>query len=238
MNDNIYITTPEALEDTDYGHEYVRTTHKAPDSGKYAPTGIAGYVVGECTVVCHECFGTEPADDDDPSPIWGDSETDYPGHYCEDCDKWLDTYLIVYKSQDAELFYRLEQTESHGLGWDETVATIPEIAAEAHREAYELGYSEAMPIDTADPEIATDDPEQAADETPELLEAPTDSARYANHIAPKLRAIAGYHDSGHGTYTDCYYETAADVLTEDVHEGYRAGYTDRRLGHKHGHSLD
>lgn len=32
------------------------------------------------------------------------------------------------------------------------------------------------------------------------FEVRTDSARWANVIAPKIRSIAGYRDAGHGTY--------------------------------------
>lgn len=33
------------------------------------------------------------------------------------------------------------------------------------------------------------------------LDGFTDSATYANHVLPGLRQMAGYDDSGHGTYT-------------------------------------
>jgi hypothetical protein len=55
--------------------------------------------------------------------------------------------------------------------------------------AYNMGHAEFADHDTAeDPEV-----------DPYLI---TDSARYANVIAPELRAMAGYADRGMGTYTD------------------------------------
>jgi hypothetical protein len=55
--------------------------------------------------------------------------------------------------------------------------------------AYNMGHREFAELDTAeDTEI---DPQYI-----------TDSARWANVIAPDLRAMAGYADSGPGTYTE------------------------------------
>ena len=57
-------------------------------------------------------------------------------------------------------------------------------------EAYRMGHSEFEPLD-----------EPPEDEEMDL--APFhDGARYCNHILPKLRAMAGYADSGHGTYQE------------------------------------
>lgn len=44
---------------------------------------------------------------------------------------------------------------------------------------------------------AGDDP---SDEPAGAVDHFTGSARYANHVAPDLRALAGYGDAGHGTY--------------------------------------
>ena len=55
--------------------------------------------------------------------------------------------------------------------------------------AYNMGHAEFADHDTAD------DPEV----DPYFI---TDSARYANIIAPDLRAMAGYGDRGMGTYTE------------------------------------
>lgn len=68
---------------------------------------------------------------------------------------------------------------------DETAVVRPYYA---HEEAYNMGYSEFF-----DPQTP---PEDEADLAPFH-----DSARYANTILPRLRAMAGCSDSGHGTYT-------------------------------------
>jgi hypothetical protein len=70
-----------------------RETH-TPDG--YAPYGVAGYIVGECTVVCAGCVGEEEREDG--HPIFGNEEVDYPGACCEDCQRPLDTNLLVYDS--------------------------------------------------------------------------------------------------------------------------------------------
>jgi len=62
----------------------------------HAPYGYAGFLVGECTVVCVECHDEEEGSTD--SPIFGDAEADYPGLHCMDCGRYLDTRLLVYRS--------------------------------------------------------------------------------------------------------------------------------------------
>jgi hypothetical protein len=59
----------------------------------------------------------------------------------------------------------------------------------AEEEARELGYAEfeSVPTDTS-----------ADDVDPTII---TDSARWANILAPKMRCMAGYGDTGRGTYT-------------------------------------
>jgi len=64
--------------------------------GTYAPYGYAGFIVGECTVLCAECHDEE--EDSTESPIFGNEETDYPGLWCQGCDRPLDTHLLVYDS--------------------------------------------------------------------------------------------------------------------------------------------
>lgn len=54
-------------------------------------------------------------------------------------------------------------------------------------EAYTMGYDEFDDLTLA--------PDEEAD-----LDGFTDTARYANHILPDLRAMAGFADGGHGTY--------------------------------------
>ena len=60
----------------------------------------------------------------------------------------------------------------------------------------------------------------------------TDTARWANHILPKLRAMAGYADTAGGTYTDerriaaihpgCEEDTPAEARLIDGHHLFRS----------------
>lgn len=62
------------------------------------------------------------------------------------------------------------------------------VEEKAFREAYAMGYERFDGIQLYEGE--------------EFDLAPfTDSAEYANHILPRLRALAGFEDSGYGTYT-------------------------------------
>lgn len=73
-----------------------------------------------------------------------------------------------------------------------TVGVVPE--DEAIDEAYSMGYNrfEDYPFD----------PEEAEDADPlRALEHFKESAEWADTVAPRLRALAGYVDSGPGTYT-------------------------------------
>lgn len=62
--------------------------------------------------------------------------------------------------------------------------------AEVLSDAYHSGYK--MHEDSDDP---------AAGEVHEVVEAVKGTALWANTIAPQLRAMAGYHDTGYGTFT-------------------------------------
>lgn len=53
-------------------------------------------------------------------------------------------------------------------------------------EAYEKGYGEFEELDAEDPDFASY----------------RDMARFTNVIAPQLRELAGFEDSGPGTYTE------------------------------------
>lgn len=81
--------------------------------GDHAPYGYAGFLVDECTVVCPECHreGEESTD----SPIFGNTESDYPGLHCAECDRILDTDLLLYESgpgsevvEDIDDIYRID----------------------------------------------------------------------------------------------------------------------------------
>jgi len=69
----------------------------------------------------------------------------------------------------------------------DTIAVVkPNYALE---EAYNMGYEEFFSL--------------SGEETEDFDFAPfTDSARWANIILPKLRAMAGFDDRGHGTYRE------------------------------------
>lgn len=80
------------------------TGRKTPDG--YVPGGIAGFIVEECTVLCYECGINHSDVKSHPDGIEsheysydylsGMSETDFPGHSCENCLKKLDTNIIFY----------------------------------------------------------------------------------------------------------------------------------------------
>jgi hypothetical protein len=64
--------------------------------GKYVPYGYAGTIVDDCTVLCAGC-----ATDDELANgpmIAGNDESDYPGLWCQGCERPLDTHLLVYES--------------------------------------------------------------------------------------------------------------------------------------------
>ena len=200
--DNIQIVSAEQ-----FPHEHVTMTHTAPDSGDHCPTGCAGYVVDECSVVCHECYDSESHDN--PSIILGDAEFDAYSGMCHECERLLDTYQLVYASQDPELFWQCRMAEEMPM-YDE-LPTVEQIGEYVEREAYQLGKSEAEPMDME----------------PEQVRVPTDSARYANIIAPKLRALCGYSDmSGAGTYTEPPCDDAYWIFNSGAAEKYHEGYID------------
>jgi hypothetical protein len=68
-----------------------------------------------------------------------------------------------------------------------TIAVVPE--ADAIDEAYSMGYERFEPL-----------PEPDDIEPAEALSQWKEGADWANSVAPRLRALAGYADSGHGTY--------------------------------------
>lgn len=79
-------------DQTEYEHAPVKTRY----TDSYAPYGYAGFIVDTCTVVCPECHDLEH--DRTDQPIFGNSEADYPGLYCQECTRPLSTDLLVYDS--------------------------------------------------------------------------------------------------------------------------------------------
>jgi|APHM01.1.fsa_nt_gi hypothetical protein len=85
------------LTATETENEVIQTVKRY--GGTRAPFGYAGFVVGECTILCHECHDEDT--DSTDSPIFGDSEADYPGLICENCTRTLDTRIISYENGPA-----------------------------------------------------------------------------------------------------------------------------------------
>lgn len=86
MTDRMVID-PRDMPDTELVHS------RRSIDGDTAPFGYAGFVVDECTVVCHECIQPEHQD---RTPIFGSSEWDYPGAFCAGCSRQLDTRVLMY----------------------------------------------------------------------------------------------------------------------------------------------
>jgi len=112
---------------------------------------------------------------------------------------------------------------------DETMAVVRE--AYQIEEAYRDGYGEFSDVGTEDIDFSMF----------------TETARWANVIAPGLRAAAGYSDAGHGTYTEnrpvaaikpgCEEDTPAEAVQKSAFDvfdrltsAYRAGALDAAEG--------
>lgn len=210
-NDNMKITTYERI-----GRE---TAGKISSlDGDYIPYSQVGTIVNETTVLCAEC-ATETELKEGPL-IQENSEWDYPGAICEECDKPLDTYLLVYRENHPKVW--------HQLVWNEQLGNLSEIytddeklAKQAEIEAYELGWSEGETMSN----VVTD---AEAEQDPRKTEYQTDSAHYANNIAPELRALSGYiDDGGHGTYQTVFRDVSVWTFNEGVSPAFHAGYYDR-----------
>jgi hypothetical protein len=124
----------------------------------------------------------------------------------------------------------------------DTTVVIEE--AEALDSAYDAGYSEFDEIPAAESDEPAD------------LSFFTETARYANVVAPRLRATAGLADSGHGTYqkdrevavvpvgceddepAQCRLMSARQFYEQAVHPEWRRGAHDALEGHPRGHSVD
>ena len=201
--DEITVSSTEALYD-----DYANPKSQTPSG--YAPFGLAGIVVNDCDIICGNCATDEELADNDNGAIFGNSEWDYPAPVCEDCQKPLNVDLLVYKSHDPELHFRLRMTEVLGGFADTDCLTIEEIGAKAAERAAKIGRDYA-PTDMFAPD--------------EHYEIPTDSARYINIIAPQLRQLAGYEDgTGKGTYNTTPTDIVYDIHKEDVLPAFREAY--------------
>ena len=197
MSDEIIVSSTEALYD-----DYANLKSQTPSG--YAPYGLAGIVVNDCDIICGNCATDEELSDNDNGAIFGNSEWDHPAPVCEDCQKPLNVNLLVYKSYDPELRFRLRMTEELGGFADTDCLTIEEIGEKAAERAAEIGRDYA-PTDMFAPD--------------EHYEIPTDSAQYINNIAPQLQQLAGYapYDT---TPTDIGYH----IHKEDVLPAFREAY--------------
>jgi len=201
--DGIIASSTEALHG-----DYADLKSQTPSG--YAPYGLAGIIVNDCNIICGNCATDEELADNDNGAIFGNSEWDYPAPVCEDCEKPLNVDLLVYESHDPELRFRLRMTEELGGVADRDCLTIDEIGEKAAERAAEIGRDHA-PTDMF--------------ESGEHFEIPTDSAQYANIIAPQLRQLAGYEDrAGKGTFNTIPIDIVYDIHKEDVLPAFREAY--------------
>lgn len=103
--------------------------------------------------------------------------------------------------------------------------------SEKLREAYEMGYAQTEHF-RPDLEIPGWDEmseDQRVTEAFESFDGHSQYAGYANHTLPSLRAMAGFEDSGYGTYTECPSDAAMYFFT-DLVDAYQNGYIDGFLG--------
>jgi hypothetical protein len=195
--DEIIVSSTEALYE-----DYADLKSQTPFG--YTTYGLAGTVMNNCDIICGNCATDEELADNYNGTIFANSEWDYPAPVCEDCQKPLNVSLLVHKSHNPELRFRLRMTEELGGFADTDCLTIEEIGAKAAERAAEIGRDYA-PTDVF--------------ESDEHFEIPTDSAQYVNDIAPQLQQLAGYapYDS---TPTDIGYE----IHKEDVLPAFREAY--------------
>jgi len=196
--DEIILSSTEALYE-----DYANLKSQTPSG-----YGLAGIMVNDCDIICGNCATDEELANNDNGSIFGNSEWDHPAPVCEDCQKPLNVNLLVNKSYDPELHFRLRMTEVLGGFADTDCLTVREIGGKAAERAAEIGRDYA-PTDMF--------------ESDEHYEIPTDSAQYVNDIAPQLRQLSGYEDgAGKGTYntvsTDIIYETNKEDLLHDIHK--------------------
>jgi hypothetical protein len=203
MSEEFIVSSTEALHG-----DYADLKSQTPLG--YAPYGRAGVVVNDRHIICGNCATDEELADNDNGAIFGDAECDYPAPVCEDCEKPLNVNLLVHKSCDPELHLRLRMTEELGGFADRDCFTIEEIGEKAAERAAEIGRDYA-PTDMF--------------ESGEHFEIPTDSAQYANIIAPQLRQLAGHEDGmGKGTYNTIPIDIVYDIHKEDVLPAFREAY--------------
>lgn len=213
INDTILVIGPEKAASSI--NQEVASSKSRNKDGKYAPYGIAGYVVNECSIVCPSCMGNEDSDYNNPDPIFGDSEWNYLTAICEDCNKVLDVNHLVYESQSPEIWYKALLAED--MGKYDSLPSYEEISDYVEQEAYSIGYANGP----------SDLPQEASIEDINISMF-TESAYYINNIAPELRALCGYLDPGDkGTYTKVPNDTAYHIFNEGAFPSFQEGYIDK-----------
>ena len=104
----------------------------------------------------------------------------------------------------------------------------PVTEEELLREAYEMGYTRALDVSAELP----DDHDRAIEEVSRGFEGYTGGASYANNVLPTLRAMAGYEDDGHGTYTRCNTKNVPYDRLARLVDAFRLGYEEKCLGNE------
>jgi len=214
MSDNIIVVEPELIAD-EFNTEVANSKAHTPVTGNYVPYGLSGVIDG-CEIVCSECATDEQLRDDkgEQGAIFGDAEFDSLTGTCIECGKLLDTYQLVYRSQDEKLFWKCTMAEQMSM-WED-MPTVEEISEYVENEAWEIGYSQGP------------DALDGIDEVEQIdISMFTESAHYINNIAPKLRALCGYQDTKGGTYTDVPCDTAFHIFNEGALMAFQEGYYDR-----------
>lgn len=220
--DNLKITTHERIdtdkEDLCRGKMGLNGNHLQGSSWVgYVPSN-SGYVL--CTDCALEEYDESHISDNYDGVVQETSEVDYPGFICDQCHNKLDTHLLVYREQDPKLWHQIVWNEQLG-NLSDPVFDDEKLAKQGEIEAYELGYAEGNMMENS---ITQEEKE----ENPYSTEYPTDSANYANNIAPELRAMSGYiDDMGRGTYQEPFRDVSYHTFNEGVSPAFHAGYYDR-----------
>jgi hypothetical protein len=76
------------------GREVAPTSSRL--EGKHVPYGVAGIILGTGHVVCPECAPDELPED--YGYLTTADEMDAPGYHCADCERVLDTTVLLYDS--------------------------------------------------------------------------------------------------------------------------------------------
>lgn len=95
-------------------------------------------------------------------------------------------------------------------------------------EAYNYGLEEGEGGDPSLIEEEAENEEEALEVIYRGWDGYTQGAHYANTVLPNLRRLAGYEDSGHGTYQVCPDEQTSQRHS-DLVDSFREGWVDQQL---------